>query len=92
MMPIQPKPTRITAHAEKLRTVLEGSKNQWFTRSEVALLMEKRRLNPHEIDLLHLLGERGHIHIMQEEGYSRDGFRWIYGVFDDDQPPPPVRS
>ena len=91
-MPAQPKPSRITPHAETLREVLEGSRNQWFTRREIALKLDKRRLTPYEIDLLHLLAERGRIHIMQEEGYSRDGFRWIYGVFDDERPPPPVRS
>lgn len=91
-MPAQPGPARITPHAERLRDLLEGSRNQWLTRREIAMMLGKRRLTPYEIDLLHLLGERGHIHIMQEEGYSREGFRWIYGVFDEDRPPPPVRS
>ena len=91
-MPAQPKPSRITPHAETLRSVLEGPRNQWLTRREIALKLHKKRLTPYEIDLLHLLAERGTIQIMQEEGYSRDGYRWLYGVLDDDHPPPPVRS
>ena len=87
-MPATLRPMRITPRAEKLQNALAGRKNQWFTRHDVARLVGKKRLTPHEIDLLHLLGEKGRIRIRQEEGYSRDGYRWLYGVFDDDRSRP----
>jgi hypothetical protein len=81
-MAAQPKPKRLTPRADVLRKTLEGSTNHWFTRREIALKVGKKRLTPYEIDLLHLLAEKGAIQISQEEGYSRDGYRWLYGVFD----------
>ena len=78
----QPKPQRITTHAEKLRGVLEESRNQWLTRRQIALKIGKKRLTPYDIDLLDLLAEHGIIQREQNEGYSREGYRWIYGIFD----------
>ncbi len=77
-----PKPGRITAHGYKLLEGLERRRNQWLTRKEVALVIGKKRLTPYDIALLELLAEQGRIDIDQQEGYSRDGYRWIYGVFD----------
>ena len=77
-----PKPSRITAHGYKLLEGLERRRNQWLTRKEVALVIGKKRLTPYDIAMLELLAEQGHIDMDQQEGYSRDGYRWIYGVFD----------
>lgn len=79
-----PKPKRVTAHAEKLLNGLGRRRNQWVTRKDIALLIGKKRLTPYDIDLLDLLSEQGYIRREQEEGYSREGFRWVYGVFDPD--------
>lgn len=79
-----PKPKRITAHAEKLLNGLEKKRNQWQTRNDIAKLISKKRLTPYDIDLLDLLAEQGYIRREQEEGYSREGYRWVYGVFDRD--------
>lgn len=77
-----PKPKRITAHADKLLNGLNRRRNQWLTRSDVAVLIGKKRLTPYDIDLLELMAEQGLIRVEKEDGYSREGFRWIYGVFD----------
>ena len=82
------KSKRITIQAEKLLDALGGSKNLWLTRREVAFKIGKKRLTPYDIELLELLAEQGHIAVAQEEGYSRDGYRWLYGVFDGAPPPP----
>ena len=76
------KSQRLTAHARKLLAGLESRRNQWLTRREIAYLIGKKRLTPYDIDLLALLAEHGEIRMEQEEGYSREGYRWIYGVFD----------
>lgn len=78
----RPKPKRLTAHADKLLNGLEKHRNQWLTRREIALAISKKRLTPYDIDMLELLAEKGKIRMEQEEGFSREGFRWIYGVFD----------
>lgn len=80
----RPKPQRLTAHANRLLDGLEKHRNQWLTRSEVAAAIGKKRLTPYDIDMLDLLAEKGRIRVEQEEGFSREGFRWIYGVFDEE--------
>lgn len=75
------KPKRITEHAQKLLDGLNKRPNQWLTRKDVAVMIGKKRLTPYDIDLLDLLAESGHIRMEQEEGFSREGYRWIYGVF-----------
>lgn len=81
-------PTRITAHAEKLREALRSTPNEWLTRRDIAFKVGKKRLTPYDIELLDLLAERKEIYRAQEEGFSREGFRWVYGWFD--KPPPEV--
>jgi len=75
------KPTRITEQAEKLRGAIEKQPNRWLTRKQVANAIGKKRLTPYDIDLLEILADRGLIKMQQEEGYSRDGYRWVYGFF-----------
>jgi hypothetical protein len=75
-------PKRMTIHAEKMLAQLQAHKNRWHTRSEVAFLMKRKRLTPYDIQCLELLAEMGLIMVDKEEGYSRDGYRWLYGVFD----------
>jgi hypothetical protein len=75
-------PTRITEHAERILAVLENVKNRWHTRSELAALMERKRLTPYDIVCLELLVKMELVQQDKEEGYSRDGYRWRYGVFD----------
>ncbi|GEM_PF-2257360 len=75
-------PTRMTDHAEWIFTTLEGVKNRWHTRSELAELMNRKRLTPYDILCLELLIKMELIQVDKEEGYSRDGYRWRYGIFD----------
>lgn len=76
------KPQRVTAHAQKLLDGFEERRNQWLTRRDIAKMIGKKRLTPYDIDLLDLLAERGLIRMEQEEGFSKEGYRWVYGVFD----------
>lgn len=78
------KPQRVTPHAQKLLDALEKRRNQWLTRLEVARAIGKKRLTPYDINLLELLAESGQIRVQQTEGYSREGYRWEYGVFDEE--------
>lgn len=79
------EPKRITAHGEKLLDRLRQRPNEWFTRREVAFLIDKKRLTPYDIAMLDLLVERGYICHEKEEGYSREGYRWRYGYFTHDE-------
>ncbi|GAB4517488.1 MAG: hypothetical protein OHK0046_24120 [Anaerolineae bacterium] len=76
------EPKRLTAHAEKLLNGLDKHRNQWLTRLEIARVIGKKRLTPYDIALLELLAEQNVIKMAQEEGFSREGYRWVYGVFD----------
>lgn len=75
---------RLTDHAEKLLNGFERRPNRWLTRREVAGMIGKKRLTPYDIALLELLAERNLIKMSQEEGYSREGYRWVYGLFEDE--------
>jgi len=76
------KPKRLTPHALKMEAALGRGRNQWHTRLEIARAIGKKRLTPYDIDLLDLLAEMGRIRVRQTEGYSREGYRWEYGIFD----------
>jgi len=82
-MPVR-GPQRITAHAEKMLDGFNKHRNEWLTRKDIAVMIGKKRLTPYDIDLLELMAERDLIRMEQEEGYSREGYRWIYGIFDPD--------
>jgi hypothetical protein len=79
------KPTRITEQAEKLRSAIEKQANRWLTRRQIASAIGKKRLTPYDIDLLDLLADHDLIQMQQEEGYSREGYRWVYGIFNKDE-------
>jgi hypothetical protein len=76
------RPGRITPHAEKLQQAIATRRNQWLTRKMIAQAIGKKRLTPYDIDLLALLADHDLIRMKREEGYSRDGYRWVYGLFD----------
>ncbi len=75
-------PNRITAHAQKILDAIHKRRNQWLTRAQIAQGLGKRRLTPYDVTLLDFLTDSGHIQSKKEEGYSREGYRWVYGVFD----------
>jgi len=80
------KAKRITAHGIKLRDAIESRRNHWLTRKDLASLIGKKRLTPYDIDMLALLAENAQIRVKQEDGYSREGYRWVYGIFDENIP------
>ena len=80
------EPKHLTAQAYKLLNGLEKHPNQWLTRREIAKTIGKKRLTPYDIALLDLLAERNLVNRSQEEGFSREGYRWIYGIFDENDP------
>lgn len=82
-MPSDKRPQHITPHATKLRDAIARRRNQWLTRLDIAHLIGKKRLTPYDINLLHLLAETGEIRVQQVEGYSREGYRWEYGILDE---------
>ncbi|MCL4253045.1 MAG: hypothetical protein KJ043_04605 [Anaerolineae bacterium] len=75
-------PTRITDHADGILLLLQENKNRWHTRIQVAELMGRTRLTPYDIQCLELLVQMDLVYQGKEDGYSRDGYRWRYGVFD----------
>ncbi|TVR22817.1 MAG: hypothetical protein EA396_05365 [Anaerolineaceae bacterium] len=76
----------ITEHGQKILAILQTQRNRWLTRGQIAAALGKRRLTPYDITLLELFVDEGFIQSRQQKGYSREGFRWLYGIFDD--PPP----
>lgn len=83
MSALQPQ---ITPHGEKILAIFAAQRNRWLTRGQIASGLGKRRLTPYDITLLEIFVDAGFIQSRREEGYSREGFRWVYGLFDD--PPP----
>jgi hypothetical protein len=75
-------PNRITDHAQKILSAIAQRRNQWLTRAQVAQAIGKRRLTPYDVTLLDFLTDSGHIQTKQEAGFSREGYRWVYGIFD----------
>lgn len=75
-------PKRMTTHAEWILILIQNNKNRWLTRSRIAELMNRNRLTPYDIKCIEMLVELGLVYQDKEDGYSRDGYRWRYGVFD----------
>lgn len=82
MLMLQPKPKRITAHGDKIVTVMQSveDKNRWLDRSEIAELLGKKRLTAYDTALLDLLTEQGLIETQKAEGYSREGYKWQHRI------------
>lgn len=75
-------PSQLTEHAHKIYQAIDQQRNQWLTRAQIAHSIGKKRLTPYDVDLLSLLIEEEMIDCQQEQGFSREGYRWVYGVFD----------
>jgi predicted DNA-binding ArsR family transcriptional regulator len=71
----------LTEHAQKIYHAISAQRNQWLTRAQIARMIGKNRLTPYDIALLDRLVEEEMIDSQQEQGFSREGYRWVYGVF-----------
>jgi hypothetical protein len=64
--------TQITNRAAELLATLQANTEGWHSRAELAELMGKKRLNPHELDLLDQMGRDGLIRVSkQDRGINR---------------------
>lgn len=52
---------QLTGKAEELLTALQSSVSGWYSRSEVAKILSKPRLNPYEVDMLDALVDAGYL-------------------------------
>lgn len=74
-------PDYLTEHTQKIYHAILQQPDQWLTRAQIARLIGKKRLTPYDIALLDWLVDAEMIVCQQEQGFSREGYRWVYGVF-----------
>jgi hypothetical protein len=87
MRTVQPQhgSTDLTGHAYKLLEVLKDAEGKWLTRAEIAEAIHKRRLTPHDVDLLQRLSDAELVEIDAREFPGPIGYMFMYRTTDKGQ-------
>ncbi len=70
--------TRLGKHTDALLHVLRGSPGEWFTRSDIAKALEKRKLSSYDIAMLEVLESQGVVEIQHRENRTPIGYEFVY--------------
>jgi hypothetical protein len=75
---------QMTPHQLKLIQAMYDSDGKWLTRSGVAKAIRKKRLTPYDIDILHMLGEKGILELSTRPTTAPGSdFAYIYCMTDE---------
>lgn len=74
----EPHAAQLPPQAEKLLTVLKARRGVWLSRSDIADVMQKKRLNPGETALLDMLAALGQIEVQRINDATPMGYHWEY--------------
>ena len=72
--------SRLGKQTDILMNVLRESPGQWFSRSDIAKVLEKRKLSSYDIAMLEILQEKGLIEIQLRDNRTPIGFEFVYRV------------
>ena len=72
----------LSDQATKFLTLLKqySADSRWLSRSEIATLTGKKRLNPYEVAAINLLAENGLIECVREDMPGAIGYQWKYRI------------
>ncbi len=70
--------TRLGKHTDVLLNVLKNAPGEWFTRSDIAKALEKKKLSSYDIAMLEVLELQGAIEIQHRENRTPIGYEFVY--------------
>ena len=76
---------QLSDQAQRFLQLINDHGGQWLSRSDIAQLAGKKRLNPYEIGVIDLLVERGLIQRRSEAMGGAIGFQWQYQALSNQQ-------
>ena len=75
--------SRLSKHSDTLLGVLRDSPGEWLTRSEIARMLDKRKLSAYDVAMLEILQEKELIEIKHRDNRTPIGYEFVYRVADD---------
>ncbi len=70
--------SRLSQQSDVLLNVLKDAPNEWITRSEIARMLEKRKLSSYDIAMLEFLQEKGLVEIKHRDNRTPIGYEFVY--------------
>jgi len=70
--------SRLSQQSDVLLNVLKEVSNEWVTRSEIAKMLEKRKLSSYDIAMLEFLQEKGLVEIKHRDNRTPIGYEFVY--------------
>ena len=75
--------SRLSKQSDTLLNVLKDSPGEWLTRSEIARMLDKRKLSAYDIAMLEILQEKELIEIKHRDNRTPIGYEFVYRVAED---------
>lgn len=75
--------SRLNKQSEMLLGVLKEHPGEWLTRSEIARILDKRKLSSYDIAMLEILQEKGLIDIQHRDNRTPIGYEFVYRTTED---------
>ncbi len=72
--------SRLGKHSDILLSVLRDASGEWLTRSDIAKLLEKRKLSSYDIAMLEFLQEKGLVEITHRDNRTPIGYEFVYRI------------
>jgi hypothetical protein len=70
--------SRLNEQSDRLLNVLKDAAGDWLTRSEIARMLEKRKLSAYDIAMLEILQEKGQVEIQHRDNRTPIGYEFVY--------------
>lgn len=77
--------SRLGRQSDVLLQVLRDASGEWLTRSEIARMLDKRKLSSYDIAMLEVLQEKGLIDIGHRDNRTPIGYEFVYRIADANQ-------
>lgn len=74
--------SRLGKQSDVLLSVLRDASGDWVTRSEIAKMLEKRKLSSYDIAMLEFLQEKGLVEIKHRDNRTPIGYEFVYRITD----------
>jgi hypothetical protein len=70
--------SRLSRQSDVILNVLKEASSEWVTRSELARMLEKRKLSSYDIAMLEFLQEKGLVEIQHRDNRTPIGYEFVY--------------
>ena len=70
--------SRLNKQSDILLSALKEKPGEWVTRSEIARILDKRKLSSYDIAMLEILQEKGLIDIQHRDNRTPIGYEFVY--------------